>query len=222
MSMFVYFCLATVLAQAILLAYFGLTRKLDRDKTVQMLAVLNDVDLLALKEEADEDEDQPSSEQPSYEQLLEVRATQIANLQLREQSLKDGLDQLQFEQREVTDKQTRLEQVKAAFDTELLALQDAAVVSGREDVVTKLQGIKAKQAKQLLLDMLDREEIDEVVTILREMSATKSVKIIGEFKSPEELEKIGEVLRRIRQGSPTAELAARTKRQLGSLETGGP
>jgi len=221
-SLFAYFCLATVIAQVILLAYFGLTWKLDHNKVVQVLAILQDVDLLTLKQKADDAEDELSSEQVSYEQILEARALQVAHLQLREQALKDGLDQLQFEQRKLSDEGKRLEQLKASFDGELLAMQDAAVTSGREDVVTKLQGIKAKQAKQLLLEMLENEEIDDVVALLTEMSDIKSAKIIGEFKTPEDLKKIAEVLRRIRQGRPAADLVADTKKQLVGPDTTGP
>ena len=45
-AMLVYTCVATVIAQAILAAYLAATWHLDRETTVQMLAIAYGIDLL--------------------------------------------------------------------------------------------------------------------------------------------------------------------------------
>ena len=66
------------------------------------------------------------------------------------------------------------------------------------------------------MQMLDQKEIDEVVAILLAgMTENKRAKIIAEFKTPTEMEQIGEVLRRIRQGTPAANIADNTQKQIG-------
>ena len=91
-----------------------------------------------------------------------------------------------------------------------------------DDNRAKLESIKAKQAKELLLEMLDQQEINDVVTLLKGMPNVKAAKIIGEFKTPDELEKIGQVLRLIREGTPVSDLVANTREKLEQPKPGGP
>jgi hypothetical protein len=222
LSLLVYFCLATFIAQIILLAYFGLAWKVNRGRLVQALAVLQGVDLLALRGEPEDDLADVGSEQVSYEQVLETRASQVAHLQLREQALKDGLDQLRFEQNKLATARQEFQQLKQSLDAQLLAMQENATSQGMTDVRSKLEAIKSKQAKELLLEMLNSGETNAVVTLLSGMPTTKSAKIISEFKTDEEMEQIAKVLRLIREGSPASELAAGTKEKLNQLNQTTP
>jgi len=116
----------------------------------------------------------------------------------------------------------KYEQLKQSFEAELLAWQQKAQSSGIEDNLAKLEALKPSQAKQLLMDMLDKNEIDDVVILLKGMNTSKAAKIIGEFKTPEEIEQIAEVLRRIRQGEPVSSLATSAAQQLSPGGGGGP
>ncbi len=69
--------------------------------------------------------------------------------------------------------------------------------------------------------MLDRDEIDEVVLILGDMTDSKRAKILGEFKTEEEGKKISEVLRLLRQGDPMASMAEETLEQLPRNQAAG-
>ena len=65
-ALLVYFCVATVIAAAILAVYFSRAWHLNREKLIQMLAVAQGVDLAALGQKAREDQEEPSTEQVSY------------------------------------------------------------------------------------------------------------------------------------------------------------
>lgn len=221
-SLLVYFFLATLIAQAVLLAYLGFSWKFDRNKIVQVLAILQDVDLFAIKEKAERDPDEISSEQVSYEQVTETRALRVQYLQLREQALKDGLDQLAFEQRKLGEEKKRYRQLKESFDKELATMQEGAVAAGTDNVRTKLEALKPKQAKELLVQMLEDQELNQVVVLLANMPTVKCAKIMSEFKTPSETEQLNEILRRIREGYPEADLAADMRKRLEQPERTGP
>jgi hypothetical protein len=214
-SLLVYTCVATVIAAAILAGYYGRAWHLNREKLIQMLAIAQGVDLAALREQARGDREEPSMEQVSYGQILETRAVKTRNLELREQALRSGLQHLQVDQHQLAEEKKRLGGLREGFEGKLLAMQNGAVANGREDTRRTLETIKPKQAKELLVQMLDQKEMDEVVVLMSGMTDAKRAKIIAEFRSPSEVESLGEVLRRIRQGMPAASMAENTQKQIG-------
>lgn len=222
LSLLAYFCLATLIAQAVLFLYLAARYQPDRTKLIQILAILQDVDLFAMKEAAERDRDEISPEQVSYEQIIERRAVKVHHLELRERALKDGLQTLQLERRKLADEQQRQQQLKQVFEKQLVDMQAKETSEGMEDNRAKLESIKAKQAKELLVEMLNNDEIHDVVTLLKGMPNVKAAKIIGEFKTAEELQEISEVLRLIREGSPVADLAVDTRKELQQPKAAGP
>jgi len=213
-SLFAYFCVATILAQIILLVYLTLTWQLDRNKVVQVLAIAQGIDILSIREQAERDQEQISPEQVSYEQIRETRAVKVRHLELREQALRQGLGQLASEQSKLAKEMQHCEQLRASFQKELLDLQQGAVATGRENARLKLESLKPKQAKEQLVEMLKNDELDEVVALLAGMPDSKAGKIMAEFKLPGESEQLYQILRRIRQGFPDSKLAADTQSKL--------
>jgi len=221
-SLLVYACVATVIAQAILAVHLALTWRLDRTRWVQMLAIAQGVDLVAINEEAQRELVDPSQQQISLQEILDTRAVKVHHLELREQALEDGLTQLAYEQRRLTDEKKRYTQLRESFDAELLSLKEGAVADGTENVRLKLESIKANQAKDLLVRMLDNDELEEVVILLAAMPTQKCAKIMGEFKTPSEIEQLNEILRKIRNGYPDFELATDTTQLLDKPKELGP
>lgn len=217
-----YFCVATVLTQIILAVVIASKWHLDRQRVAQMLAIASGVDLLAVREEAGKEPELPLAEQPSYEQVLEARAAKMRNLELREQALQDELTRLRLQQEQVADEQKRYKQLKESFDAALRAQREGAEASGTDEVRRILEAIKPKQAKELLVQMLNDKKLDEVVVLLAAMPDARRAKIVGEFKTPEDAQLVGEVLRRIGQGVPTAEIADETLEQLAPPKPGTP
>ena len=93
--------------------------------------------------------------------------------------------------------------------------RSGALGGGREDARRTLEAIKPKQAKELLMQMLERNELDEVAVLLEGMTESKRAKIFAEFKAPAEVDSLGEVLRRIRLGEPAARVAKTTEQKIG-------
>ena len=220
-SIAAYFCVATCIAEAIVIGYVWSAWQLDREKVVRILAVAHGIDLAEARHE-DQRGQPPLPEQVSLDEIAKARAIHVRHLELREQALKSALDQLRFEQQKLADETKRYDKQKEDFEARLLALEQEAQSGGIVQLTSIMEKIKAKQAKEQILRMLADNEIDEVVAMLGSMQASKRAKIIGEFKTPEESEKLGEVLRRIREGAPKADLAKKTERQLQPSQPAGP
>jgi flagellar motility protein MotE (MotC chaperone) len=214
-ALLLYFCVATVIAGLILTVYFSRAWQLNREKLIQMLAIAQGVDLAALGPKSREDHEEPSSEQVSYRQVLEERAVKTRDLELREQSLHGAVAAAQAQARTLADEKKRLQGLREGFQRELLALEQGAGADGRRDARLTLEALKPKQAKVLLRQMLDQKEVDDVVALLSGMAEGKRAKIIAEFKTDSEAEEIGDVLRRIRQGAPAANIPENTEKKLG-------
>jgi hypothetical protein len=72
--------------------------------------------------------------------------------------------------------------------------------AGIEAVRRTLESLRPSQAKELIQEMLSRNEQDQVVILLQGMNNSKRARIIGEFRTPEETAKIADILKQLREG----------------------
>ena len=201
-AVIVYLCIGTVLAQGICLGYAWSKGFVTKPKLLQMIAVAQDKGERQSNKQ-DRHEREPSSEQPSLDDIENARALRIRNLELREQAIQAGLDRVRYEQAKLMDERDMYLRTRAAFDAHLKNMKEGAIAKGRADTRTILENIKPKQAKQQILQMIEAGEEEEVVAILSEMPVAKRAKIAGEFgKLDEDNQKLGKILRLIRQGVP--------------------
>lgn len=196
-----YFALATLIAQTIMALYAVRTWGIDAARLRQVLAVARGETHTAAASPPAAAE---KPEIPSYQQVLEARALRDINLRLREEALAHALADLRNSQQKLAEDLKRFKVQRADYEKQLAELQSGNVAAGREEVRRILQSVRPKQAKEILMQMLDNKETQEVVALLTGMTDSKRAKILGEFKTPEETQKIEEVLRLIRQGEPKA------------------
>lgn len=205
-SLLAYFAVGTLLAQVFLLGLVAWKWDMNRDRMIQILALAQGIDLFAMREDALIKKEMVA-EQVSFDEIRATRAMKYRNLELREQTLASALAQVQLQQQNLAEERRRFQLIRDAYNTELSAMREGAVARGLDEVRRILESVKPQQAKLQLLKMLGNDELDTVVMLLAEMSDQKRSKIIGEFKMPEEELKIAEVLKRILEGAPDAELA---------------
>jgi hypothetical protein len=193
-------CVGTVITQGILAAVLLPKMKLNRERISQIATIAQGIDI-APKPETKAPA-QIEGEQVSYQDIIEARAVKFRNLELREQQLRNNLVQVQSEESKIADDIKRNKQLSDSFNAQLEGIKKNSTSAGMDDVLRTLISIKPKQAKELLLEMLDKKEIDAVVMFMKQMPDKKRANIIGEFKTDDEKDKISEVLRRVREGSP--------------------
>jgi len=222
LALLLYFSLATLIAETIVVGYLVSHWQIDAGKLGAMIAAAQGIELPGTGETAPPEPETPSTEQASYDQVLEARAVKDKNLQLRELALASALAQCRSDQRKLSEEQTRYAAQRRDYEAKLDATSKGALATGREEVASVLQLLKPKQAKEILLKMLENGEMDEVVLLLTGMTDAKRAKIITEFKTADETKKIEEVMRQIRQGVPVAPLVDQARQQLRQpAETAG-
>lgn len=220
-SLVVYLAVGTLVAEGIMLAYFWSAWQLDRPRLIQALAVAQGVDLMSLREKP-APKAEPTAEQPSYQQVIQARAMKIRNLELREQSLHNALEQLRADEQALAVDKSRYQRDRSQFEAKLTDVEKLAQSSGVEQNRGILARLAPKQARELLMQMLKKGETNDVVALLRDMPDGGRAKILKEFKTPEEAEKLDEVLRLIRQGVPEATLAKQAQDQLKQPDAARP
>lgn len=209
--LFVAFCVATVLAQAIVLAMAAFQGNLTRNASLKALALLNGIDISGerLQKILDEAQKEPV---PTYEDVRDAQADKSKNLQMREDAI--ARQQLQVQQ--------MLEELKAKikdFDYrkdefyKLLEDREAALLSeSLREVQRTIETLPPEQAKDQLRRMLDSDHIDDVVAIIKEMQPDKRKKILGEFVDEEEASELHEILMKLRAGEPTSGLISEARK----------
>jgi hypothetical protein len=194
-------CVGTVLAQALVAAVLFPKMKLNSQRISQIVSIAQGNDIAPAKTVEKPTAPQLETEQASYQEVVEARAVKYRNLELREQQLRNNVTQVQSDESKITDDIKKNKQLVESFQAQLENVRKTSTSKGMDDVLRTLISLKPKQAKELILDMLDKKEIDAVVELIKQMPDKKRANIIGEFKGDDE-EKISEVLRRIREGEP--------------------
>ena len=89
--------------------------------------------------------------------------------------------------------------------------------------VETIQKMKSKLAKLLLSEMLEKGELDRVVSILFLMPIAERSKIVNEFKTQDDLKRLDEILKRIETGGKEGDSIRSTLESLGgAAPTGTP
>ncbi len=221
-ALFIYLCVGTLLAEVVLVGAFAMQWKVDRTRLIQILAIAQGIDLVALKEETQKDKDEVSYEQVSYEEILKTRSENSLHLQLREQALDSGLGMVARETRKLASNMKRNRAIETSLNDRVAATRQEAIDGGGANLRALVETLKAKAAYQILSTMLENDEVQEVVTLLANMPVNKSSKIVYEFVKAGEDEALYEVLTEMRKGYPEAQIAEDIQGQLAEPGGGKP
>jgi hypothetical protein len=202
-----YFCVGTILAQLIIAGYAASQGFLDKQKMADMLAVARGAKLSSAADTTSDSQPKPA-QMMSIEEIDQRRTTMTRHLELREQSLQNGLAQLASEREKLLKERQTFDMLVAAFRKEKETTESQVLAKGQEDTRAILENLKPRQAKELILRMIAADEKEDVVAMLSAMPITRQVKIIGEFKTDDEQKKIDDILRLLRQGNGDAAPAA--------------
>ncbi len=199
--MFIYTCVATMLALGIGLGYLWTTGKLSSEKAFKILAVVHDVELVnpQLEQTAVEAE---TPEQLSYSDIEKLRDIRSRDLDLKIVAMNKGIEELRWRRALLTEEKTRYELIKAAFEKTLAELSGTSTRQGFANNRQIWETIPPNIVKQQIMAMVDEEEIDDVVIILADIANAKKGKIIQQFTEPNEVKVMDDILRKIRLGLP--------------------
>jgi hypothetical protein len=218
------FCVATVLAEGVGATFVYLRVGMSQDKLYRMLAVLENVDVDAIRAKHEAAKKPEQSEQVSPEDVLRARLVKDLHLDLRETAIDKAILELRALEGKLKTERDRYDELKQGFDERLAELARGATDTSLQEVQRTLEAIAPKQAKEQILQMLDepdedaaRQAMTDVVTILKAMPLDRRKKIIAEFKSEKEAEQLHDILREIRLGEPEVSLIRDTREKVKGL-----
>ncbi len=203
-TVFIYFCLATIIAQAAAVGAPWAKGALDRSRMYRVLAALQGIDVVTMQAQLVSPQKSTQEEQPSFAARLEAQDLKSLDFDLRESSIDNGRNDLLALQRELSGKQAAFEGAKKAYDTVLREMAEEKMTASMKELQRTIEAMQPEQAKGQLLKMLEDDAMDDVVTIVTNMPADKRKKILAEFKVGTDAEQLYEILKNIRQGEPIA------------------
>lgn len=199
------FCVATVLAQIIILILAAARGNLKQETLLKGIALVNGVDISAehLQQALQDSRNTPN---PTYEDVVEERARLDRDLDMRQKAI-------EHEKEQVSAMLAELQKREVAFDrrtTEFYELLDKKeknlLDTSLKEVQLTLESLSPEQAKDQIVRTLEDERLDDVVAIFKGMPADKRKKIMGEFVDEGEAEQLHKILMRMREGEPNVGL----------------
>ncbi|MBN2293175.1 MAG: hypothetical protein JXM70_12160 [Pirellulales bacterium] len=208
------FVVGTLIAQSMIFAYVWKSWDMSGDKITQMMAIARGREMVAVARDELRRQEEIAPEQPSFEEIIEVRAGKNRNMELREQALSQDVTELRAQQNKQNREFASFKETRGAFEKKLTELKEFQESNGLQENIVILQNMKPEQAKDQLIKIYDSGQIDQAVMLVAGMEAMKLKKITGVFTTEEDQKILADILRRIRLGTPVALLAEQTLEEL--------
>lgn len=195
-TLFAYFCLATVIAQAAFLGALWTKGGFESERRLRLWAYLFDVDRDQIRDSVEQDQQSQRTQANQTDQLGTMRRSAES----------EGASQLALLEAQLLDERVRYESMRSMFENRLGQLETQQRSSSTQLVRETLEVLDPALAKDMLVDFLDEGALDDVVSMLIAMPPDRQRKIFAEFTSPEEVLQMNDILLRIRSLSqPTSE-----------------
>lgn len=197
LSLFFWFCAATVIAQACILGLSIFRGNLTKKSMVQIIALMNGIDIPGerLKNAISAGQDVPV---PTREEILNANVEANLNYKSREEAMKRWQGQLQTEQSRLEQESVKLAQLRKEHDAIVERFNSGRISQSLKDVQDVLEIVPPEQAKAQLLKMIGDNAMNDVVAIIKAMAEEKRKKILAEFSGEEDSVKLAEILKELR------------------------
>ncbi len=202
---FMYFCVATVVAQLIMFAYVSTQVNLTPEKIRRMAQVAYGLD--EQPEDVPIPTDLAEPDTVSMAQVAEMRAVKLRDIEFRQQALQTLASEIGSQRRALTTEGDSLKLAQETFENRLAEWQDAQRTAAIDNAVALIAGMKAPQAKEEIKRMWSRGEKDFVVSLFKSLPQNNRTKVVAEFKIDEEPQILSEIIRLMREGVPEIRLA---------------
>ncbi len=201
LSLFFWFCAATVIAQACILSLSFFRGNLTKKAMVQIIALMNGIDIPGerIKNAISAGQDVPV---PTREEILNANVEANLNFKSREEAMKRWQGQLQTEQTRLELESVKLTQLRKEHDGLVEQFKSGQLNQSLKDVQNVLEIVPPEQAKAQLLKMIGNNAMNDVVAIIKAMAEDKRKKILAEFSSEDDSVKLAEILKELRVVDP--------------------
>jgi hypothetical protein len=218
-----YLCVATVIAAGVGAAYLWKSGGLTDEKLFQVVALLHDVDVEQLEENLRAAESEVPPEEVSLDDIDRHRSLQMRNHELKSAEIERNLQEFEHRLNQIQELTRRFDSQARSFQDVLAAEENTAVEQGFAEVVSQMEQLKPTQVKDLIMTMIEKEEITDVVRLLKRIDEIKKRKILAEFSTEVEEEKqaLYDIQALLRDGFPEKDIINKARQQ-GSLSEPRP
>ncbi len=200
-SLFLWFCAATFLAQVCILALAASKGRITRNTIAQVIGLLNGIDIQSerLKQALISVRDTPT---PTYDDVVNAKTNAVLQLDSRSGSVEKLRRQLGDQLRELQKRTEDFDERRQQFENKMEQIRAGNQLDSLKVIQAILENMEPGEAKKQLLKKLQNGELADVVSIIRGMAPDKQKKILAEFTETSDVEELAKVLQEIRRGQP--------------------
>jgi hypothetical protein len=214
-----YLCVATVVSAALGYGYLRRSGKLDDETMFRITALLHGVDLEELEKAGEKTVEETPPEEPSFAQQQEQVQAATLHFDAKHKQLEDSLTHFDYQLERVSEATARYTQLRVAVDQYLTQQRDQVTNEARQKVRAQLEGlVPKKQAKPLLIKMIDADQIDEVILLLNSMKPRSQQDILRTFDTVDDIDRLYQVQQRMLAGAPAKPYIDAQLEQLKQLQ----
>ena len=211
-SVLLYTCMATLISQAAVVGYFWTSGTLSRHKARQIADIIAGVDMIPADMAKPTDQLDDPTQQISFEEIVQHLVAKNLNLDLREQAVGKGISDLRALATQLEEDTRRFDVRRESFNDNLTRLEEGAKGNAITEVRLTLEALRPRQAKDQMIRMLEDEQMEAVVTIIKGMTLDKRKKLLAEFKDGDEPDKLADILKQILHGVPETTVIEQAKK----------
>ncbi len=212
-SLFLWFCAATFIAQLCVIGLSFMRGNVDRKTLVQIVALLNGIDIQGKRLTAA----MASARNvpvPTYDDVLNAKVQASLELDTLSASLERDRQKIEEARRELKIDSDRFAKRVEAFRADFNKKEEGSRATIIKETQQIIEMLPPEAAKTQLLTMLENDQKADVVAIIKGLAPDKQKKILGEFASADDQEKLSQIIAEIKKGEPLKSLFENTKRDM--------
>jgi len=216
-----YLATATVITLGLGLGYLWHTEQLTDDKLFRIIALVQGVDLQQIAEAQRATNEDVPPEEPSLDTLAGQQQVLDRNFEVKQLALQRGRQEYEDRLQQLRVQSDRYDRLARQWQDTLRQEQELKTQENIAKVVTNLEQVKPATAKKLLLQWIDEDRMEDVITLLGRMSENKKGKILNSFSTDEELTKLHEILQMMIDGTAEKDQLTQALGELDAVTEGG-
>jgi len=198
-----YVCVATVITAMLGYGYLRSRGRLGDEQMFRLVALLHDVDLEEIAQSQQLSPDKIPVEENSYAERQAQKAILQRHFEAKQEDLQRTLKGFSYQLRQVDAATTRYDAVRQDVKNFLQEQNTRIMQAGLASVRAQLEKLDPKkQAKPLLLDMVDDGRMDDVIMLLEGMKSRNRDAILNTFTDKKELDILYEIQSQMMSGKP--------------------
>ncbi len=200
-GIFLWFCAASVLAQICIVGLAALNGNFSRQTLSQVIGLMNGIDIQTKRLESAliNARDTPT---PSYEDVLQAKTNAELQLNSRTRALDRLQRQLDDTRSELQKKIEDFDERRQQFELKLEQMRTGSQNDSLKETQKILENMAPEEVKKQLVMMLLKDELSDVVSIIRGFPPNIQKKVLAEFTETADVEMLAKVLAEIRRVGP--------------------